>query len=294
MAKARELLKRAKTIKSIRSVTRAMELVASTRFHRAHEWAASARPYTDRLFEMVGDLVARSRPGELDHPLLRQDSKTRRDVLMILGSGRGLCGPYNMKVMQVGLERLGQLLAGDYAVELHVSGAAAIEYLRYRGIAIDREYREFGYLPAFGPIGRLGDSIMRRFLDGQISGLEVAYTQYLPGGQPRCVIAQLLPLHHAAPEPDRWALGEPAPYEFLPDRGQILQRLLPATVRLRLYQCFLDAGLTEQLSRIQAMRSARENADEMIRDLTVRYNRTRQAQVTTELAEIMGGSVSME
>jgi len=294
MAKAREFLKRARTVKSIRSVTRAMELVASTRFRRAHEQAASARPYTDRLFDLVGDMVARSRPGELDHPLLREHPDVRRDVLMILGSGRGLCGPYNINVMQVGLERLGQLLAGDYAVELHVSGKTGIEYLRYRGIAIDREYAGFGYLPAFRPIARLADSIMARFVDGEIGGLEVAYSQYLTGREPKCVIAQLLPLRHAAPEPDRWALGEPAPYEFLPARGLILQRLLPATVRLRLYQCFLDAGVTEQVARIQAMRSATENADEMIHDLTLRYNRTRQGQITTELAEIMGGAVSME
>ncbi len=134
---------------------------------------------------------------------------------------------------------------------------------------------------------------MTDFVAGRIGGLEVAYMQYLSSGRQSAVIAQVLPLTYATPPATTPGLA-PVPYEFVPSPREILDRLLPATVRLRLYQCFLDAAVTEQMARIQAMRAATDNADDMLHNLTVRYNRDRQAQITTELAEILGGSTEAD
>lgn len=288
MAKARKILRRVRAVGNIRTVTKTMEMVASTRFKRAHVRAVAARPYTDRLSDLVGDLVERCGQDKLDHPLLTEVEHLRRDVLLVITSNTGMCGGYNASVLSVASARYEQLTEAGYEVRLWVAGRRGLGSLRFRGFPIDRALTGFDHRPSFAAAAELAEGLMTDFGAGRISGLEVAYTQYFASGRQSAVIAQLLPLTYTAPPPTLPGLVPP-PYEFVPSPRAILDKLLPATVRLRLYQCFLDAAVTEQLTRAQAMRSATENADEMLRDLTVTYNRVRQAQITTELAEILGG-----
>jgi len=293
MPKARKILKRVKAVKNIRTVTRTMEMVASARFRKAHDSAVATRPYTDHLSDLVGDLMARRGEMELRHPLLEEPSNAKCDVLMVLSSNAGLCGPYNASILSTAIERLEQLKAAGYRVLLHVVGKRGAQYFQYRRIPVDKAYVDFKHTPTYEQVSAMAESLMEDFLAGRIGGLEVAYTQYLRSGQQDPAIAQILPLSQTLPPPDRLD-HRGVEYEFLPSPRELLDRLLPAVVRLRLYQCFLDAAVTEQISRIRAMRSATENADEKIHDLTVLYNRTRQAQITTELAEIMGGAAGVK
>jgi F-type H+-transporting ATPase subunit gamma len=293
MAQARKILKRIKAVRNIRTVTKTMAMVASTRFKRAHDRAVAARPYTDRLADVVGDLMARGGQKKLSHPLLREQESVRRDVLLVLTSHTGMCGGYNALVSSVAVARFKQIRAGGYEVLIRLVGKRGIQPLRFHGCPIDRLLPEFEHHPTYAEIAGVADELMAEFVAGKISGLEVAYTQYLSSGQQSAVIAQLLPLTYMLPPPAPPGITPP-PYEFLPSARQILNQLLPTTVRLRLYQCFLDAAVTEQAARIRAMKAATENADEMLHDLTVYYNRRRQAQITTELAEIMGGAAGVE
>jgi F-type H+-transporting ATPase subunit gamma len=135
---------------------------------------------------------------------------------------------------------------------------------------------------------------MEEYLDERCGAVEIVYMQFVSSSQQRPAVAQLLPLSYLEPSAAATRESSGRGYEFLPDRRRILRQLLPASVRVRVYQCFLDAAVSEQITRMQAMRSASENADKMIRELTTRYNRQRQAQITNELAEIMGGSESMQ
>ena len=295
MAKARKILKRRNAVRSIRTVTKPMEMVSTARFRRSHTRAAASRPYTDRLTRLVADVLSRSE-GEVDHPLLKPAGESKREVLFVLTSNRGLCAGYNQSVLRVTLERLGQTIEAGYDVRLHVSGKKGVSYLRSRGMQADREYIDLDGLPDYGRIGRLAERFMEQYTQGKIGGMEVAYTRMISATQSRPVIAQILPidwLMDDTEKPDP-ATSVTIPYELHPSREEILRNLLPAAVRLRFYQCFLDAAVVEQVARMTAMRSATENADELIGRLTIQYNRMRQQQITTELSEILGGRVGLE
>jgi len=294
MAKARQIRKRVVAVKNIRTITKTMEMIASARYRRAHDHAVSARPYTDRVTDLVGDLLAEG--GEkLDHPLLHENEELKKDVLLVLTSNRGLCGGYNASVLALAIERFTQLTKAGYQIALHVAGKRGIQYLRSVGLEIAQTYTELDFLPSYAQIGRIAHGLMQQFLDGKISGLEVAYMQYLSSGQQQPAISQILPLSGIEPpkrlEPVGRTVGV---YDFSPSAETILRNLLPATVRLRLWQCFLDASVTEQMMRSASMRAASDNADEMIEELSLKHNRMRQAQITSELAEIMGGRAALE
>lgn len=294
MAKARKILKRVKAVKSIRTVTKTMEMVSTARFKRTHDRAAATRPFTDRMTNLVADLVARGGSEAMDHPLLHSHAgETRRDVLLAITSNRGLAGPYNSSILRVAMDRRQQISDAGYQVSMHVAGKRGIQNLKFRGIALDGEITDIGHEVDYERIGAMAHKMMSEFLAGRISGVEVAYMQYLSASKQKPVIAQILPLEVIEP-PKRIGLGAQATYEFIPSAQVILRHLLPAAVRLRLYQCFLDAAVSEQVMRISSMRAATENAEEMIRSLSVKYNRTRQAQITTELAEIIGGRSAIE
>jgi len=291
MAKARKILEHAKSIRNIHAVTGSMEKVATVRFKHAHEHVASARPYIRRLAELVGDLVSRCDGAQLDHPLLAEpDAECKTDVLLAITSHRGLCGAYNDGVARTAIERAAQLAEAGYEVLVHAVGKRGTRQLRARGLRIDRQYTDLPHPPAYPAVAALADELAGQFLAGQISGLEVAYMQFVSSGVQKPAVAQILPMSQLA-SPQRFSPtgGEPIPYEILPSTGQLLDRLLPQTLRLKLYQCFTDAAAAEEIMRMRAMRSASDNAEEMIHKLTVRYNRQRQSQITTELAEIMGG-----
>lgn len=295
MAKARKILKRRNAVRSIRTVTKTMEMVSTARFRKSHTYAAASRPYTDRLMRLVGDLVARERQ-KVQHPLLEAPSEIKREVLLVLTSNRGLCSSYNAGVLRVALERFGQTTQAGYDTRIHVVGKKGVSFLKFRSMEVDRYYTEFGGVPEYAEVGQLAETYMQQFLVGKISGLEVAYTRLVSGSQARPVIAQVLPMSVEAEYRVRSSESDEIrmPYELHPSNEEIVRHLLPAAVRLRLYQCFLDATVTEQMARMAAMRSATENADELIGDLTVQYNRMRQAQITTELTEIIGGRAGLE
>ena len=289
MAKTRGILTRRSTVRSIRTVTAAMSTVASARFKKAHSQAAAVRPYTARLVAMVTDVIARG-GADLHHPFLDVTREIPRDVLLVLTGDRGLCGGYNAGVVETGLQRKAQLEAAGHEVLLHVVGRKGIQLLTFRKVAVSREHTAFGYLPDYADVCALANELIDACLGGEIGALEVAYMQFISPGAQSPAIAQLMPLAPDGPDPpSRGAPDEPFGYDFIPSAQDILDRLLPASVRLRLHQCFLDAAVGEQIARITAMRAGTENADEMIRDLTRRYNRLRQGQITTELAEILGG-----
>jgi len=301
MAKARNILKRAKAVKTIRSVTKTMEMVSTARFKRMYNRALAARPYTQRLCDLVAELIARGGPGQLKHPLLSPATGPRCDVLLVLTGNRGLCGSYNHAVIKVATERMKGIAQEAYQVCLRVVGRKGIQYFRHGGRPMDKEYTDFEPKtavtgPDYQKVSDLADSLMTDFLAGKVSGLEVAYTQLISAGRYMPVIAQVLPITQwtapAGPSP-RPGPTTP-PFEMMPSAPEILDKLLPMTVRLRLYQCFLDAAVTEQISRMTAMRAATESADDMIHSLTLRYNHLRQAQITTELAEIIGGRAGIE
>jgi len=290
MGSLRGIRKRTRAVGSIRTIMRTMEMVATARFKQMHDRAVAARPYIDRLSELIGDMVARCDGEKLEHPLLAPADESKPDVLLLITSNRGLCGSYNHGVFRLALERLGQVIEAGLQAEVHVVGKRGLRTLRARGFHVDRAYTGWDSIPSYEQVGELTDRFVEQFLEGRIAGLEIAYTQFVSSETQSPAIAQVLPLGVLeAPRRRLPIAGEPAPYEFMPSVKAVVNELLPKVVPMRIYQCFMDSAASEQMMRIKSMRLATENADEMLRDLRMRYNRLRQTEITKELAEIVGG-----
>jgi len=292
MAKARKLLNRRNAARNIRTITKTMEMVSAARFKRAHKLMASVRPYTARLAGLVADLLARG-TEDLSHPLMRE-TDVKRDVLIVLTADRGLCGSYNASILRLAEQRRRQLGEADYETRLWLVGKRGRRLAEQAGLTVERDFEDFGDTPDFSRVAHIGNELMESFLAGEIGGLEVVYMQFVSSGRQQPAVAQILPLTLLGADAEKPAEQFKAPYEFLPTPEEVLTALLPATVRLKLYQCFVEAASGEQKARVAAMHLATDNADDMIQDLSRHYNRLRQSRITTELAEILGGREGLE
>jgi F-type H+-transporting ATPase subunit gamma len=293
MANARLLVKRLKSVRNIRKITRTMELIATSRFKKAMDRATEAAAYTKKISEIVGDL------GQADlsfsHPLLDKRTETKKSVLLVLTSNRGLCGGYNGAVLRNTLKHLEQLKSGEIDYTMEVSGKRGIKFLNFQQISIDQSYTHFEDSPTFAEVDELGTRFVDDYIAGRIDRLDVAYTAFHSISRQEAVVESILPLSSLAePGGTDGAAKQAADYEFQPSPQEILEEIVPAAFRARLFKCFLDAAVSEQIARMVAMKGATENADEMAADLKQQYNRARQAGITSELAEIIGGAAALE
>lgn len=298
MAVAKQILSRRKTVRNIRKITRTMEMVSTARFRQVHRHVTGARPYTDQVTRMVARLT-RAVKDDRPHALLRPQLKAPNDAFIVLTSNRGLCGGFNQNVIHLAMDRHRRLTRRGRIVELYSYGKKGTSQLQFRGMKLARSRPQYEGQPSFVEVRDLADEMIQRFLSGQLRTVHVAYTRFVSAGVQAPAMLTLLPLGQPA-DPSREAKrpGELAAsqseYEFFPDAQTLLNELLPLTIRLRLYQCFLDAMTAEQMARMTAMRLAGDNATEMDRDLTMQYNRARQQGITMELAEIMGGAEALK
>jgi F-type H+-transporting ATPase subunit gamma len=292
MANRRVLVKRRKAVRNIRKITRTMQLIATARFQAAFNRAVATRPYTEKLAELVADLSRAA--GNVDHPLLKTHDEVPRSALVVLTSDRGLAGGYNGNVLRSALGHLDQQAAQGITTDVHMVGKKGIAYFRFLRRAVAEQTSGIGDKPRFEQVEGIANDLMDRFIRGDNASVHVAYMKFLSAGQQRPVVVQLLPLAPDAPAGVEKAAGDagPAPvqYEFSPDPKQLLDELLPAVVRVRLFQAFNDATVSEQVARMVAMKAATDAAGDMIKALTREYNRARQTQITMELLDIVGGA----
>ena len=292
MARLGKIQSRLDAVQSIRTVTAMMEKVAAARFWRSRQRAEAASDFADRIAALVGDLIRRSR-GRVRHPLFRA-APGRPLVLLVLTSDRGLCGSFNSVVVEQVMERMGELVRGGRQVSLRVAGRRGTRYFRHGGLMPDRVYDSVptpraGHVIEFEHVAELADELIDEFLREMISGVEISYVQFVSSARQRAALAKVLPLTGFDAPPEAASLAEPVEYALLPAPEDVLEEVLLRAVRMRVYQCFVESAISEQAMRMAAVRAATENADKMIRDLTRSYNRMRQAQITTELAEIVAG-----
>ena len=298
MANPRALDKRRKSIRNIRKITRTMELIATARFKKAMERAASATDYTRRITKLVGDLT---RAGlEVSHPLLEQRDATNRAVLLVLTANRGLCGGYNGNALRLSVQRkkeLDELTGGRTVIE--VSGKRGISGLKFRGIETGETFTQFDDQPKFEQVEAIANRYLEDFILGRIDRLDVAYTRFVSVSRQEAVVETLLPLGKLdVPTAGQAVQATPAAatesaqqdiYEFVPSAASMLEEVVPASFKVKLFKCFLDAAVSEQISRMVAMKSATENASDMIKMLSRTYNRARQSQITGQIMEVIGG-----
>ncbi len=286
MANLRSLDKRRKSIRNIRKITRTMELIATARFKKAMDRAAAATDYTERITAIVRDLAKSG--ASVSHPLLESREQVKSATLMVLTSNRGLCGGYNGSVVRAALSRRNDLKASLENLSLIVSGKRGISALRFRGVTIDESHTKFEDQPSFEDVSQIADKLIAQYQSGAIDRLDVAYTRFKSISKQETVVETLLPLGNLGTD-TATSVGPKEEYEFLPSAESILEEVVPASFRVRLFKCFLDAAVSEQIARMVAMKSATENAGDMIKQLSRTFNRARQAKITGEIMEIIGG-----
>ena len=291
MGNARALDRRRKSIRNIRKIPRTMELIATARFKRAMDRAAAATEYTRRITDLVRDLA---RAGlEVSHPLLEPRPETCRAVLLVLTANRGLCAGYNGGVIRQTLARLAELRDAVPEVRVEVSGKRGISALRFRKIRFDEGFTHFEDKPAFGEVEVLADRYLDAYQSGELDRLDVAYTRFQSLSHQEATVETLLPLGGLAEPDEEEAPGGESQYEFLPSASSILEEVVPTSFKVKLFKCFLDAAVSEQIARMIAMKAATENADTMIQNLSMAYNRARQSQITSELLEVISGAEAL-
>lgn len=321
MAKARAIVKRRKAVRNIRKITKTMQMISTAKFQKSLRRAVGTKPYTLKVRELVGELAATV--GNVQHPLLRnpsEEDRTGRVAVIVIASNRGLAGAYNGNVLRRSAALIRELEEAGNTIELYVAGKKGATYYNYRKRPIAGRNDKLVDAPRFVDVERVADQIIDRFTtadpERRVDRVYVVYMNFISAGVQKTEAMQLLPLAsiketvaEAGSQPAGGAAarqGAPAAhagpgqlvaevtYDFSPNPQVLFDELLPLTVKAALFQAFLDAVTSENVARMVAMKSATDNADKIVKSLTMQYNRARQSQITTELSEIMGGVEAMK
>ena len=295
MANARALDKRRKSIRNIRKITRTMELIATARFKKAMDRATAATDYTARITRLVGALAASGL--EVSHPLLEGRTEVNNVATLVLTANRGLCGGYNGNVLRQAIRQRQEWQDQNKNLALDVSGKRGISGFKFRNISVEDTYTQFDDQPAFEEVEKIAEGYLEDYASGKIDRLDVVYTQFKTVARQETVVETLLPLGSLIDEEgsEEGASGSSESlYEFVPSPESILEEVVPMSFKVKLFKCFLDAAVSEQIARMVAMKSATENASDMIRNLSQTYNRARQSQITGEIMEVIGGVEALQ
>jgi F-type H+-transporting ATPase subunit gamma len=291
-AQLRAVRQRIRAIQSTAKITRAQELIASSRIIQAQQRVRASAPYAEELERAVEAVVSRS--AQIDHPLVREPAGAERVAVLILTSDRGFCGGYNANVLREA-QRLRAHLEEERgaAVQAYVSGTKGITWHRFRGRELAAEWHGFSERPAPQDAGKIAGALIEAFgrpvADGGVDEIHLVYTEFVSMLTQRPAIHRILPLE--VRETDEPPPDGPIPlYEFEPSPQIVLDALLPWYVENRIYHALLESAAAEIAARRRAMKSATDNANELLEQFTREANKARQAEITQEISEIVGGA----
>ena len=289
----RILKERIRSVRATKKITRAMELIAASRIVKAQARVAAAVPYSEQITEVVKDLAAGG--ASADSPLLAGREEIKRTAYVVISADRGLCGGYNAGVQRAAEGEIkADLVAGrDYTI-IPV-GRKALGYFRFRGYQLGQEFNGFSDQPSYENAKAIGEHVVGLFLSGEVDRVELVYTRFVSSGNQEVVLRPLVPLSIATVAGGDGKAGDGAgDYDFEPDPETILDTLLPRYVEARVYAALLNAAASEHAFRQRAMKSATDNAEELIKSLSRIMNRARQDSITTEIMEIVGGAEALD
>lgn len=300
MPNLRSLVRRRKAIRNIRKITKTMELIATARFKKAFDRATEADAYTKKIAELAADLSRNA--GEVSHPLLEVRPAGGKVLVLVVTANRGLCGGYNGGVLREAMVAVRKLRAAGTTFDLETSGKRGLTYFKFQQVPLAASYTHFEDKPKFEEVDTLAAKYIDLYTSGAVDQVVVVYTKFQSISKQYAVAETLLPLSSVSVESARKptqvaeAAVEPdaVQYEFLPSAAAILGELVPVAFKVRLFKCFLDAAVSEQIARRVAMKAATENAGDLIKSVTRLYNRTRQANITKEISELIAGSEALK
>jgi F-type H+-transporting ATPase subunit gamma len=288
MAKGRELKGRIKSVENTRKITRTMEMVATSKMKRAQDRVVAARPYANALTEVISSLYSAELAERF--PLLRQPSPPRRVALVVLTSNRGLAGGFNANLIKEARARIAELERTGVQVDVHVIGKKGLGYFKYVGRAIASQRIDITDRPTAENAAEIVDQLMNDFITGAIDGVYVTYSKFNSALNTPPTTDRVLPVT----PPEAKAGGIQRDYLLFPNAEAILTELLPSYVRNSVYRALVETVAGEQSARRTAMKNATDNAGDILNVLRRTYNRARQAQITQEIAEIVGGAAALQ
>jgi F-type H+-transporting ATPase subunit gamma len=282
--------RRIKSIQSTKKIMRAMELISASRIIKAQQRVAASTPYAEQITRAVS---AAASSGNIDHPLLQEKETRTRAAVLLITSDRGFAGAYNSNAIREA-GRLGELLRSEGKEVLpYVVGRKGITFYRFRGRELAGEWSGFSDGPSYVDAKAVADALMEAFSistdDGGVDEIHVVYTRFVNMAVQTPTVTRLLPLE-VEETTDEPAGGAFPLYEFEPSPEGVLDALLPRYIESRVYNAMLQSAASEHAARQRAMKSASDNADELIRSLSRAANAARQAEITQEISEIVGGA----
>ena len=292
MASLRDIRKRIRSVKNTRQITKAMKMVSAAKLRRAQDNVIAARPYAKTLDTVMSNLIAKSEPGELSHPLLSRRA-VKSIELLVITSDRGLAGGFNANINRRALKFITDQQKAGVEVFVTTVGRKGHEFLRGRGFPSRKDNPGILQKLSYAAAETIGKELSKRFLDGKVDAVHMMFNEFVSAIAQVPTQAQLLPF-----EAPKVSAGKPTAtsvdYKYEPDSQAVLETLVPKAVAVKIYRALLESYAAEHAARMTAMENATRNAGDMIGSLTLFYNRSRQAQITKELVEIVSGAEALK
>jgi F-type H+-transporting ATPase subunit gamma len=305
MASQRDVRNKIASVKNIQKITRAMEMVAAARLRRAEQRISALRPYADAIGRMTRQAAEAAGSEATRLPLLREhESQTNVGLLLVTGD-RGLAGGFNSQIIRAGVRLSAELAEEGLRSSWYATGRRGVSSLAFRGHELSGSYTGFADRPAYADARTIADELIHAYVDGRVDCVEMVYNSYISPLTQHVTRQRLLPLtHHAiageqdgslentrdAPAADRSTIGQRGPVDYEPDPEKILRRLVPDYIEISIYRALVESAAGFFGAQMTAMRSASENAGELITDYTLQMNRARQAEITQEIMEVVAGA----
>ncbi|HEY6589905.1 MAG TPA: F0F1 ATP synthase subunit gamma [Actinomycetota bacterium] len=289
-AQLRVVRRRIRTVQSTQKITRAFELISASRLVRAQQRVDASRPYTNLITQALTSVA--NTEVTVSHALLESRAEIKAAGVLVVTSDRGLAGPYNANVLRTAAELMARLQADGVEPRLYVTGRKGVAYYRFRRREPADSWAGVADRPDYDDAKQVADTMLQAFLDHEVDDLHIVFTDFVSAGTQRAVAQRIIPL---VVEETTERPPEPIPmYIYEPDAQGVLDALLPRYVEARVFTAMLEAAASEHAARRRAMKAATDNANELIEDLTREYNQARQAQITQEIMEIVGGAEALQ
>jgi len=286
VSRARDVLRRIGSVQNTRKITRTMEMVATSKLRRAQQRVQQARPFAEKVAAVVENLIT-PEIAELE-PILRQPERIRRAAVLLVTSNRGLCGAFNVNLIRKAREQLAYLEESEVETELHVVGRKGIAYFRFRGVPMASTRTDISDAPTAEQARELIYPLADRFVDGELDAIYIVHAEFHSVMSTPAVSRRLLPVHVPEERESREAY-----YILDPSAEELLAKILPLYLTNVTYRALVENVAAEQGARRTAMKAATDNADDMLTNLRRDYNRARQAEITQQIAEIIGGAEAL-
>ena len=292
MPTVREIRRRIRSVKNMAQITKAMEAVSASKMRRAMANVLASRAYSERMWQVINDLVDRYTPpnGVPLHPLLTPRGQIRTVALVLVTADRGLCGAYNVEILREAVRFIRERQEKGVAVKVLAVGQRGRDYMLRLGVPVVAELIRLSERPTLLDTLPISRNVISGYERGEFDSVCLAYTEFVNVLTHRPLIRPLLPLLSFAAQVE----GGKVDYIYEPEPQEVLSQLLPRFVEVEVYQAILEALASEHSARMVSMRNATDNANDLVRELTLSYNKARQASITKEITELTGGAAALE